>query len=586
MFRETAVLSWRRAWHSEIEEPLLTLCCDGAAPARHVTVRQPAARLAGAGQDAGEPAARHRLRLSLAALWLLDAALQFQSFMFGRGFSAMLAQAARGNPAVIAVPVTWTAHLVGQHPAAANAVFGAFQLALGLGIAWRPTVKAALAGSIGWALAVWWLGEGFGGLLSGTASPVSGAPGAVLIYALLAVLLWPAARSGGQVASPAAQTAGPVAARTVWVLLWGGLAWLAAADAPVATVAVLRQPPGSLLLAALFALIAAGALLPAAMQRVAVVAAVALSLLLWAAGQGFGGVFTGAGTDPGTGPLLALLALAYWPARRASVRLPLPSHDVPSHPAASHHVPSHHAATHRAATHPAATHPAATHPPSTQPAATHPGGGHRSGAASRAALPAAGRDALLMQVLMGLGMAGMLLPGALPVPPAAWIALAGAGTAWFAGRFLSGLIRARRWQHATLDHLPHAVACAAMFCMFAAGMPGQAGSAAGAMSAGPGAGPAPVAALILAAALAVCAVVLTDRLASPLPVPATVTPATAPRGTASRRTAPRRTASRGTARCCTGQSGGNGGGPLARRVAACCQVAMGIGMVCMLVQLL
>ncbi|MGE5132367.1 MAG: DUF5134 domain-containing protein [Gemmatimonadota bacterium] len=558
-----------RPRHSEIEEPPLALCCDGAARARHVTARQPAIRPAAAGQGAGEPAARRRLRLSLAALWLLDAALQFQSFMFGRGFSAMLAQSARGNPAVVAVPITWAAHVIGQHPAAANGVFAACQLALGLGIAWRPTVKIALAGSAGWAVAVWWLGEGFGGLLSGSASPVSGAPGAVIIYALLAVLLWPADRPGRRPAFPAAQAAGPAVARAVWLLLWGGLAWLAAAHAPAATVAVLRQPPGSLLLAALFAVIAAGVLLPAPLQRAAVLAAVVMSLVLWAAGQGFGGVFTGTGTDPSTGPVLVLLALAYWPARRAAFRHPAPGR--------RHAVPGHAAAGHRAGPHP-----------------TTPGP-----ASSRPVLPAAGRDAVAMQVLMGLGMAGMLLPGLLPLPVAAWIVLAGLGAAWFCGRFLHGLARARPGRHAALDHLPHAVACAAMLCMFAAGMPDRAGAAAGAMGTGQGAGPAPVAALILTAALAGCAAVLTDRLAAPrpapgaaqpapsAPAPSTAAPGTAPGAPALSTAAPGAPAPGAPApgASADGQAPA-GGGLLGRRVAACCQLAMGVGMACLLVQLL
>ena len=76
-----------------------------------------------------------------------------------------------------------------------NAIFAALQVLLGLGIAWRPTVRLALAASVAWAVAVWWLGEGLGGLLAEAARPrVNGAPGAVLLYALLAVLLWPADR--------------------------------------------------------------------------------------------------------------------------------------------------------------------------------------------------------------------------------------------------------------------------------------------------------------------------------------------------------------------------------------------------------
>jgi len=54
---------------------------------------------------------------------------------------------------------------------------------------------------------------------------------------------------------------------------------------------------------------------PAA-ARAAVAAAVAFGLVTAAAG-GFGELFTGMATDPGTGPVLALLALTYWPHRVA-----------------------------------------------------------------------------------------------------------------------------------------------------------------------------------------------------------------------------------------------------------------------------
>ena len=53
-------------------------------------------------------------------------------------------QPRRGNLAPWG-PVTWSAHLIGTHPGAATAAFGTVQLLLG--IAWRPTVRAALAAS-------------------------------------------------------------------------------------------------------------------------------------------------------------------------------------------------------------------------------------------------------------------------------------------------------------------------------------------------------------------------------------------------------------------------------------------------------
>ena len=118
--------------------------------------------------------------------------LQYQSLMFTKAFGQLLAGAASGNPAVIARPITWDAHLVEHYPVLLNAVFATIQLLLGLGIAWRPTVRVALGASIAWSLAVWWLGEGLGGVLATPDSAVAGGPGAVILYALLAVLLWPA----------------------------------------------------------------------------------------------------------------------------------------------------------------------------------------------------------------------------------------------------------------------------------------------------------------------------------------------------------------------------------------------------------
>ena len=139
--------------------------------------------------------ARRALQLALAAIWLLDGVLQYQPFMYTKAFAQMLAGTADGNPAVIARPITWDATLVGHHLVLLNTIFATIQLLLGLGIAFRPTVRPALAASVAWSLGVWWFGEGLGGVLNGAASPLNGAPGAVIIYALLAVLLWPADRA-------------------------------------------------------------------------------------------------------------------------------------------------------------------------------------------------------------------------------------------------------------------------------------------------------------------------------------------------------------------------------------------------------
>jgi hypothetical protein len=288
------------------------------------------------------PDLRRQLQLVLAAVWLLDAVLQYQSFMFTKAFAQMLGGTAAGNPALIADPITWSARLAGNHVVLLNAVFATIQLLLGLGIAWRPTVRIALGASIIWALAVWWLGEGLGGILTGGASPVNGAPGAVIIYALLAVLLWPVARER-PASFVAGRAVGAHAARAAWLILWGSLAYFAltpASRAPQATSSMISGmasgEPGwlawidnhaasalshdglavSVVLASAIVVVAVGVFLPPPAARATLVLALVLAAAIWLA-EGLGGILTGSGTDPNSGPLLALLAIAYWPVATA-----------------------------------------------------------------------------------------------------------------------------------------------------------------------------------------------------------------------------------------------------------------------------
>jgi hypothetical protein len=48
------------------------------------------------------------------------------------------------------------------------------------------------------------------------------------------------------------------------------------------------------------------------------VLAVVIAGVIWVIGEAFGMIMAGGSTDPDSGPLLALLALAYWPAATAS----------------------------------------------------------------------------------------------------------------------------------------------------------------------------------------------------------------------------------------------------------------------------
>ena len=285
------------------------------------------------------PDVRRMVQLALAGIWLLDGILQYQAFMFSKGFAQMLSATAPGNPWFIAGPINWVARIISEHGTSTNAVFALIQVLLGLGIALRPTIRVALGASIGWALAVWWFGEGLGGVLNGTASPVNGAPGAVILYALLAVLLWPP-RQEKPASFVAGRCTGPVLAKALWLVLWGALAymallpvtrapkalsgmisgmaagqpaWLASIDNHLASFLASRGPAAGIVLAAVLAVIAVGVFIPRPGAVRAILAlAIVTAAALWVA-EGLGGMLTGSGTDPNSGPLLALLALSYWP---------------------------------------------------------------------------------------------------------------------------------------------------------------------------------------------------------------------------------------------------------------------------------
>src|SRR5215472_9328331 len=129
-------------------------------------------------QCAADPAApgRRGLQLWLGLIWLIDAALQYQPFMFRPSFVTEIIQpAATGNPAFVTASVGWVSRLMLPDVAVLNGAFATVQLLIAAGLFCRRTVKPALALSIVWALSVWWLGESFAGILIGS-SPLAGVP--------------------------------------------------------------------------------------------------------------------------------------------------------------------------------------------------------------------------------------------------------------------------------------------------------------------------------------------------------------------------------------------------------------------------
>jgi hypothetical protein len=277
----------------------------------------------------------------LAAVWLLDAVLQLQPFMFtpgDNGLSGMIGGTASGNPSWISDMITWNASIVDHHPVLTNTLFAGIQFLIAFGIISRKTCKAALALSIGWSVAVWWFGEGLGGIFSGAATPFGGGPGGVLFYAVLAVILWP--RRGTETPLVASQTSVTRTARIIWVAFWSVMAllfligsgrqprvlqglvttmesgepgWLAHIDRFSAAFMLHHGTAAAIVMAALCCVAAFAIYLPAAYTQAAIALIVVAFTLIWILIQNFGGILAGGATDPNSGPLVILFALAYWP---------------------------------------------------------------------------------------------------------------------------------------------------------------------------------------------------------------------------------------------------------------------------------
>jgi hypothetical protein len=250
---------------------------------------------------------RRQLQITLGLLWLIDAVLQAQHFMWTRGFATqVVAPTGQGQPAFVSEPVHWVSTVIAAHPVAWNIPFVAIQLLLGLGLLVPRTSRAALAASIVWGVGIWYLGEGLYGIASGHASLVTGAPGAGLILAVLAAAAWPARDGSTEAPAPWLPFA--------WAALWVGGAVFQAVPGQSGV-------GGSVLIPVLVAaeyLIGIGALVPRT-RTLAAALGLALALAFWALGQDFGMLFSGRATDPNAGPLLALMAIAVMPASRLRV---------------------------------------------------------------------------------------------------------------------------------------------------------------------------------------------------------------------------------------------------------------------------
>jgi hypothetical protein len=273
------------------------------------------------------------LARALGVIWIIDGLLQLQPAQFSPGFALGIEMNAMAQPSAIAHLELAFGRLTSTSVAPWTVLIAVVQLLLGTAMLSARLRRPALLASVPWALAVWALGEGFGGIATGYAMLPTGAPGAALVYALVAVLLLLDQRSGDRRAT-----------RRKFACAWTAL-WVSAAGLQLGS-----HVPLSLMLRANFNevagneprvlagldhrlaeitgthAIAATALLTfvelllacapwISRRRATLVATLVVLVIFWVAGENLGGVLTWSASDVGTTPLLALIALGAYDAR-------------------------------------------------------------------------------------------------------------------------------------------------------------------------------------------------------------------------------------------------------------------------------
>ncbi len=146
-----------------------------------------------AGRDnPGEARGRWLLRVGFGVLWIFDGILQAQPKMAAGLPSLVIEPTAASSPTWVQHLVNWGGTIWSYHPIQAGAASVWIQVGIG---AWLIVSgrgrwsRLAGAVSVGWGLIVWVFGESFGGIFAPGLSWLTGAPGAVLLYAVAGALI-------------------------------------------------------------------------------------------------------------------------------------------------------------------------------------------------------------------------------------------------------------------------------------------------------------------------------------------------------------------------------------------------------------
>ncbi|HUA13470.1 MAG TPA: hypothetical protein VL989_03145 [Candidatus Sulfotelmatobacter sp.] len=275
---------------------------------------------------------KRKIQYALGVLWLLDGLLQLQHQMFSAAFANnVILPASMGQPPLVSGPAQFGAKVILTHPAVFDAFFATIQILIGLLILNKKYVRRGLILSCFWGLGVWLFGESLGGILSGNTNLLMGAPGAVILYVILALAVMPRLKHEPEDNRPAFWL--PL----VWSFLWiaGGIyqllpgqnttqdlssmintiaqgapGWMASTDTWFANQIAHASFWLIAVIAAVEILIGLMVLIPGVYRGISLVLGSSLALVFWVIGQSMGSYFSGLMTDPNSGPLFVLLAIA------------------------------------------------------------------------------------------------------------------------------------------------------------------------------------------------------------------------------------------------------------------------------------
>lgn len=278
---------------------------------------------------------RRGIRLALGSFWTLDGVLQLQPAMFTDRFaSQVIRPAGTGQPEPIHSLILLVASIIAAHPITLDLLFAFVQLGIGIELLVGRHQRVALLVSASWGVGVWLTGEGLGGLLSGTALIWNGAPGAALLYIVLSFASWPRTHTSsveGVIDQPSRWVA------KAWFALWATYAVLelfpsgrsgnmiakvfrsSAASAPSSLQGLIRSAANAVAplgpwfgvgMALLFLAIASVGISVGRRQILGVALGSLIALSSWIFGESLGGLSSGIATDPNTGPLLIVFAIA------------------------------------------------------------------------------------------------------------------------------------------------------------------------------------------------------------------------------------------------------------------------------------